>query len=270
MRTHDVDRRAARALGHRRACLEELVAMVRNPLGSGSLSDDNHLGFMAYAFLAKQTDHATGILRLGDHPDSVLIARSMLEGMVQLLWAAKDSPARPLLWRAFAWVVDWRTMRAQEAAGEEVAPEQKAASLQQMKLYGPQFYTGAAKRKGLRQYIDPYRRDWYPVSSVRELFAETESISLHDELYVQFAEWHHWSPGAIGHALARLPGTITYNATRASMEARALACAFQCLHHTAVIADHALELGLADRLQGIAVRMVAGHEKGLLYEADGT
>lgn len=71
---------AARDIAYLRDRLEELVALIRIAMTEGGTAPaDDHMAFMAYVFLSKQLDHAIGILQLDSHPDTQLIARSMLE-----------------------------------------------------------------------------------------------------------------------------------------------------------------------------------------------
>ena len=65
-------------------------------IGRGS-----HLRFMLASFAIKQSEHAKSRLKLGSSPDTMLIARTMIEGLSQMLWAAKRPRQRPLLWLTF-------------------------------------------------------------------------------------------------------------------------------------------------------------------------
>src|SRR5947208_7881738 len=51
--------------------------------------DDTNIAFMALAFASRQGEHARNVLRLQRAVDTVLITRSMFEGLCQLLWAAQ-------------------------------------------------------------------------------------------------------------------------------------------------------------------------------------
>src|SRR3989339_687799 len=60
----------------------------------------DHLAFMSLSFVSKQIDHLKTIrilVDMGQHKDAELIARSMIEGLFLLLWAARDPSTRPLL-----------------------------------------------------------------------------------------------------------------------------------------------------------------------------
>ncbi len=87
-----------------------------------NLDDSDHLGFMTLCFLSKQIDHMVAVLKLFPHPDMQLIARTMIEGLSQLLWCFKE-PEQAFLWRGYAWISDWRLSREMIAKGQEVPPE---------------------------------------------------------------------------------------------------------------------------------------------------
>lgn len=253
----NIDEVAERSIHHLRECVEALRDIVNEALSDAAMQDSNHLGVMAAVFLSKQLDHAVAVLRLGDHPDTALIARSMLEGRCQLIWAAKDPAERPLAWRSSAWIADWRTMRKADDAQEPVADERRAAISRQLEKYGAQFLKRSARATNKPLPDDPYRRDWYP-GTVHDLFAATDSLELYDTLYMSFSEWHHWSAAAIGHAIHRSSDGVMYCASAPWKEATALACAFQCLLETALVADDALGLGLAERLFSLVQRYQSG------------
>lgn len=81
------------------------------------------------------------VLQLDQSLDSILIARSMLEGLSQLLWAAQAPEERPLRWRTFSFVLDWRLMRKRMAAGEAVTEDQRATIENGLKEHGRYFLT---------------------------------------------------------------------------------------------------------------------------------
>ena len=96
---------------------------------SGARYDQtDDLQVMSLVFLTKQSDHIGSMIRLGEHLDVALVARSMIEGLVQLKWAAQKPQERALRWRAFAFVHDWRLGKELLARNEYVDPEQHARS----------------------------------------------------------------------------------------------------------------------------------------------
>src|ERR1022692_1272543 len=92
--------RARRDLKDLQNNLHALTAMAERPfvvnIGRGS-----HLRFMLASFAIKQSEHAKSRLKLGSSPDTMLIARTMIEGLSQMLWAPKRPRQRPLLWLTF-------------------------------------------------------------------------------------------------------------------------------------------------------------------------
>ncbi len=101
--------------------------------------DQDHLAFMALCFLSKQIDHTKSILVLIPSRDTILIARSMIEGLCQLLWAVKDPDVRPRQWRAFAWDHDWRLVQAKIKGGESIDPEVLKGIQDGLRRFGNQF-----------------------------------------------------------------------------------------------------------------------------------
>ena len=106
--------------------LENLLQLTDQMTKGAPYWEEDHLAFMTFCFFNKQIDHARSILRLMPSRDSMLIARSMIEGLAQLLWAAKEPDVLPLKWRTYAWVHDWRRMKERVAAGEVIDANQRA------------------------------------------------------------------------------------------------------------------------------------------------
>lgn len=211
---------------------------------SPSFDPENQLAFMALTFAVKQNEHARSVLQLDQSVDSILIARSMLEGLSQLLWAAQAPQERPLRWRTFSFVVDWRLMRKRMAAGEAVTEDQRAAIEGGLKEHGRYFLTSKAveaQAKGHSLPSDPYTRNWYGETE-KDIFSAIGADRLYDEPYRFFSEWHHWRPGAFGHLLQFDVESTTFAITtqHPSFTATALAVAFQCLWQTMSLLENTL------------------------------
>jgi hypothetical protein len=91
-----IEASAARAVPVIERWLKTLAPFCNSIVRGVILQADDHLGFMALQFHGKQLGHAEAVVVLGDHPDSALIARSMLEGLCLLKWAKQDPSARGL------------------------------------------------------------------------------------------------------------------------------------------------------------------------------
>lgn len=95
------EQRAEQALPELRDWLNRLLALTDEMAYGVKYSDEDHLSFMALCFLGKQVDHARSVILLIPSRDAVLVARSMIEGLVQLLWAESHPDVLPLKWREF-------------------------------------------------------------------------------------------------------------------------------------------------------------------------
>ena len=200
------------------------------------LDATNQLAFMAVNFAAKQSEHARSILILNDQMDAILIARSMFEGLSQLLWAAQSPEERPLRWRASAFVRDWRTMREHEKPGVPITAEQRAYIETGLAEYGPALLTAKAKKaqeKGQPLPDDPFLWHWY-AEKEKEIFEAVGGQLAYDHLYGPFSEWHHWRIGGFGFLLKfdEQAGRFQMTPRNPQFTASALSSAFQCLWQT--------------------------------------
>lgn len=123
-----------------RAFAERLLRLAaevtRPPL---PYDEHDHLGFMALCFVSKQMEHLRSVCMLiavGRDRDAALIARSMVEGMGLLLWAARKPTERPLLWRSSVWVEEWCQLQTKEAPGEDIETSRKLDIQAQLDRYG--------------------------------------------------------------------------------------------------------------------------------------
>ena len=128
-------------------------------IGRGS-----HLRFMLASFAIKQSEHAKSRLKLGSSPDTMLIARTMIEGLSQMLWAAKRPRQRPLLWRTFVFVHDWRMIQEHRGKGDSIDPQVERAVRIGLLRFGHRYLTRQARdarAAGRALPTDPYMRNWY-------------------------------------------------------------------------------------------------------------
>lgn len=215
--------------------------------------ETDHLAFMSLCFVSKQIEHLKSICLLidaGQHKDAALIARSMIEGMYLLLWAAQESTTRPLLWRSYAYVEDFRLMNKKEQMGEEIVSAEKTALLGQLKKYGPRFYTKEAQKAhsdNLPLPDDPYRKTWSG-KTVADISKDVKGQLLYREIYKEISAWIHWSPRGIGTSIRRGNQEVLYIHDAVDMAAMSLASGFQSVLETASLLDAHLTLGFVDRL----------------------
>jgi hypothetical protein len=264
MENSDLSRDAQQDLPGLRQWVNRLLDVANRVLENAQYLENDHFGFMALCFLGKQVDHAKSILSLGEARDVELIARSMLEGLCQLLWTANDPQSRALRWRAFAWIHDWRTMQAQIAAGQPIDASRRTAIGKALRQYDNQFLTRrarAARQSGAPEPSDPYCDNWTG-HTVRQIFEWVQGDLLYLKLYKPFSDWHHWSPGGIGTAVIQQQGRVIYSSASVVDAATALATAFQCLLRTVELTDEQLGRAFAPRIAELKQGYIDCYSKG--------
>jgi Family of unknown function (DUF5677) len=220
-----------------------------------------HVKFMLVSFAVKQIEHSHSLLRLNSSVDTVLIARSMLEGLTQLLWALKESRGRPIRWRVFPFILDWRLMQRQHAQGLSIDPVVQQSIRAGVRRYGKWFLNQEAKRAlaaGQPLQQDPYVRNWYGEREA-DIFRDVGGALLYESAYGPFSEWHHWRPGAFGRLLSYDEKTSTFIMTTAdpNQVAMALATGFQCLWQTMRLFNTRCRLGIGRDLQDLRRKHIA-------------
>ncbi len=197
---------------------------------------------MVVFYAWKQEDHADAVLRLGKHRDVQLVARSMIEGLCQLKWAAGDPEVRAERWRLFGFVHDWRLMQRNLGAGKEVPPDTRHRIEQGLAAHGHLFeFTDAARRK--QKGKDPYMPHWSGLSAYR-ICEAVKGQKLYDSGYTAFSDWHHWSPGGLLKAVKAEGQKRSFPEPTARDVLGAHVVAFQCLFETMEQANHQFKLGL--------------------------
>jgi hypothetical protein len=217
---------------------------------------------MTLCFLSKQVDHLQSILTLTPRRDVILIARSMIEGLCQLLWAAEAPAILPLQWRAFAWVHDWRVMQGKIKQGQPVDPERHTAIEDALRKYGDQFLTKKAKEaqgRGDALPSDPYHNNWRCGRQIRQICQSVGGDDLYEKIYGPFSDWHHWGVSGLGETIRRQRNRIVYLTLSPSKAVAALACGFQCLLQTVELTDKHLSLSFASRISKVRDGYVTWH-----------
>jgi len=258
----NVKEKAERDLPGLRQWVNRLLPLANEMLANIQYPEEDHLGFMALCFLSKQIDHMQSVVTLIPNRDAILITRSMIEGLCQLLWAAGESATLPLQWRSFCWIHDWRVMQEKIKRGETETQERCSAIKNALQKYGDQFLTKKAKiAQGQQTPLppDPYYDNWRCGVQMRQI-CECESVGgavLYRKLYEPFSDWHHWGVGGLGEAIKRQGGRVFYSSLSLTDSATALACGFQCLLQTAELTDKHLSIGMASKLSELRNEYVA-------------
>lgn len=267
MRINDAnEQKAAKALPALNHCGRQATTLTEELL-AGDIRcdiDNDHFGFMALCFLSEQVSYLRAITELvqqGQGKPAGLVARSMVEGMALLRWARAD-PSRPLHWRLYALIVDFRTMKQAAVAGNAIDPQLKVSIENELTAHGDLFLTKAAQRDrdaGKRLPEDPYVRSWYAPASLATIFQQIQGARpLYEYIYRPESERTHWSVGSLGRNIRRTEKGVSYAGDSSLGEAAtALAVGFQALIETLQDVDAHLKLGCGDGIRGLRDEYVA-------------
>jgi len=248
---------------------QRLVLVIRQILDAPPphRDDQDAVALMAQCFTRKEAAHLRSILalvRAGQYRDAVLIARSMIEGVALLTWAAREPSTRPALWRKFAWIEDWRLMQEQVRSGELLGPLERNTVEEQVLKFGDHFFSRAAQdalRAGASLPADPYWPYWHEGKSVAKIFQELRGVPLYQSVYGATSRWIHWSPRGLGASTGGDGDHPDGEAGVPECAAAALAAGFQTALETATRLDAHLHLGFAGRLSELGdeyVRHLSG------------
>ena len=251
------------------AFAQRLLLVIRQILDAPPLrrGGEDALALMALCFTRREAEHLRSILalvRAGQYRDAVLIARSMIEGVALLTWAAREPSTRPALWRKFAWIENWRLMQEQVRSGELLGPLERNTVEEQVLKFGDHFFSRAAQdalRAGASLPADPYWPYWHEGKSVAKIFQELRGVPLYQSVYGATSRWIHWSPRGLGASTGGDGDHPDGEAGVPECAAAALAAGFQTALETATRLDAHLHLGFAGRLSELGdeyVRHLSG------------
>ncbi len=262
------DEKTTQKVTELRRWVKKLLMITKAMMQKIQYSEDDHFAFMSLCFLAKQRNHTESILALKESRDVGLIARSMIEGIIQLLWAAKDPVDRAFRWRYFVWITDWRLLQEKIAADKSVKKSRIIKIEEVLLQYGNQFLTKKEKnklQKGEELSNDPYCKNWTGHTG-SYIFTQVEDKELGKVLYHNFykpySRWHHWCPGGLGTAIARYENRSIFSPESPQETAKALVVSFQCLFQTLEVVNEYLKLGISQRLNKLLKEFEAWHEQG--------
>lgn len=233
------------ALAVMRSLFAEARMLIEKELESDIvLEESDHLGFMAMCFLYKQTVHARSMEMLLDaqqHVDAVTISRTMLEGLILVAWAAVEPEERPLRWRAFSLVGDWRLAK-RGFAPSSGTPEDKKVELELRLEAHPEFLTSGARRAGAQALVDPYQNTWCVNAGGSRVELRTMAEEIGDPgmklLYDELSQVGHWTPRGVAIDMTHASERSTIAFMDETLAAKACGTAFSSLVQTAALFFH--------------------------------
>ncbi len=257
----DANNKAVRDLPKLLALTGSLVEFTEKLLAKPiRYSEDDHLAFMGLLSVSQQLQFLKSIRLLVENnlgASAELIARAMLEGMCLFLWCAKDSPSRPLQWRAFSLVKDFRLMMHKRTKGEVVDPARERKILDGLGKYGDALLSNKgreARKKGKQSLRDDYIKKWPTSVSKKQMFEEVEGGLLYQEVYSNMSDLTHWDIASFAGRIRRgSQGVYFLEDSSRTESATALAVGYQSLLQSLELFDSHLRLqkgqGISDLKQ---------------------
>lgn len=224
--------------------VKKVLALADDASRRLTIRESDDFGFMTIQFLYKQMHHAESVLALVPRRDAGLIARTMIDGLYQLQWAAQNPEERAKLWRSFAIVSDWRLMRGRIKIGIQVVETDIRRNEAGMRVFGD---LHRLKKQKLDS-PDPYSKRWH--GGVRlSAMADAVGRELYDGPYAELSDWEHWGVSGIGESIARENDLVVTDSNSDRIADLSLLAAFQCLSTTLEIADVHLSLNIANAIR---------------------
>ncbi len=224
--------------------------------------ENDHFASMCLCFVSRQAEHIKTILLLISHKDAGLIARSMFEGLIQLLWACQDKTARGQQWTSYACIEDWRTWRKNLKNGWPRVPDEEQLIRNNLELYGQRFlknqqkidikeWTKRAFSKSTLDDSDPFHTSWKCGTKLSQMSRDVEGDILYKNAYSVLSDWAHWGPLTFGHQLQLRENGVNFSTTSYVTAAQSLSLVFQCLSQSLGILNDHLNLGKREAIDDL-------------------
>jgi hypothetical protein len=226
--------------------VQRVLALADKSARGIPLKEQDDFGFMTAQFLCKQMQHAQSVLSLVPRRDAGLAARTMIEGLYQLLWASQAAEERAKRWRSFSIIEDWRLIQGRLREGIPVPEEEVHGNAAGLEKFGSLHRIKKPKPNS----PDPYHRNWRGGVKLSDM-AHSLGRVLYDQPYDEFSDWEHWGVRGIGDSISRRDGHITINPDSDRVADQSLLAALQCLLQTLEVANVHFSLGITDNIEAI-------------------
>ncbi|MGF1713184.1 DUF5677 domain-containing protein [Vibrio kagoshimensis] len=183
------------------------------------------------------------IRKLSPSPDVQLIARTMIETIIQMLWVSQNPMERSALWRKYVFIEDWNTLQNLLNRGEPISPADHAAIESAYQ---------SSKEDYLTKNKQSVHRDWKKGTKIHQMADDVQAGDLYSVLYSGFSDWVHGGPCSLAHQveftdrLELVLGNEAPHFVNASFSA-----AFQSMYQALHICTQHFSLTLDERLQSI-------------------
>ncbi|QXO18026.1 DUF5677 domain-containing protein [Vibrio ostreae] len=208
-----------------------------------SLKEDNDFSFFLICYMYKLNQHMNSISKLTPSPDVQLLARTMIETLMQMLWVAHKPEERSSMWRRFVFIDDWYKLQNLLDKGEYVSPEDRITVENAFELVKHEYLTKSKKS---------IHRDWKKGTKIHEMAKDVKAGELYTVLYSSFSDWVHGGPSSLAYQveftdeMELIIGSNVPHFVNASLSA-----AFQCLYQALQVCTQHFSLGLDEQLKNI-------------------
>ncbi|EHR0921257.1 hypothetical protein C4G41_RS22480 [Vibrio parahaemolyticus] len=208
-----------------------------------ALKEDDDFSFFLVCYLYKINQHMDSIRKLSPSPDVQLVARTMIETIIQMLWVAQNPNERSAMWRKYVFIEDWNTLQNLLKRGESISP---ANHLAIERAYQ------ATKSDYLTKNQKSVHRDWKKGTKIHQMADDVKAGELYSVLYSGFSDWVHGGPCSIAHQveftdrLELVLGNEVPHFVNASLSA-----AFQSMYQALQICTQHFSLALDEQLKSI-------------------
>jgi hypothetical protein len=226
--------------------VKKVLALADQASRSIQIREDDDFGFMTIQYLYKQIQHAESLVSLVPRRDAGLIARTMIDGLYQLLWAFHAPEERAKRWRSFAIIHDWRIIQGRLKEGIAVDETDIRKNEAGIKVFGE---LHRLKKPKLNS-SDPYHKTWHGGVSLADM-ANVVGRELYDGPYADLSDWEHWGVSGIGEGISRKDNHVVVNTDSERVAGLSLLAAFQCLLQTLEVADAHLFLNITDAINNL-------------------
>jgi hypothetical protein len=248
----------------------ELANLTLDMLKQSKHNEYDHLAFMTSTFVCKQLGHIKSVLALidyGQYKDALIIARVMIEGYAILRWANKEPTERPLNWRAYILIDQFR-----RSFGRPDYAEHQEYLEVMLDKYCRKYLRDEYKTKQQRDivpdnYLGIWRRDdsndkkKFITIPIEKIFEDVGLKETHDHLYDPASGWLHWDSFSMAETIERkADGGIICGLDPKYLGASAIASGMQALIESASLLDQHLGLGFSARLKDLHKRIEEGTE----------
>ncbi|ELD8765428.1 hypothetical protein RBG16_003757 [Vibrio cholerae] len=212
-----------------------------------SLKEDDDFSFFLVCYLYKLNQHMDSIRKLCTSPDVQLVARTMIETLIQMLWVAQNPTERSAMWRNYVFIEDWNTLQRIPNLGALISPTERAMVESAYE----------AKKGGYLTQKQKVHRDWKKGTKIHEMANEVQAGDLYSVLYSGFSDWVHGGPVSLAHQVEftdNLELVLSNDVPQFSNAS--FSAAFQCMYQGLLVYTQHFSLGLDEQFQNIYDRYI--------------